>query len=460
MTSPTGTTTDDDTDTGTDTGVDTGVDPQRAALARHVRYVWCIGMVAGGLCVFGHIMDTRMGGFGPSLFWLGLIAASFAFGFGTLLQFVIHPLLHDHPDYTLSLYPVFSAGKTILFVGSVTLVLFELVSRETHPVSKRTWETAELATGPHEPDALLGWAPAKNYHGKIELQSGELTIQVNSHGFLDIEQDNDPTRPHVVITGDSYAVGWGDGYAESITPRLRADIPEAQVFNVGWAGWSKDQIALSYRSRAKPLRPKVVVVMCLVNPARDDSLPLYGGLRKPWFVLEAGALVMKGLPLVFHNTPEDNRDLYRRFEADRITGPGTALRFLTYTFPRDYLSLGRRFFPDYDWDVVNEHGLPPLSRLESAILADLKRQVETDGARMVIALAPLPLIFAGCKDPARAMRSYVDSYRKIGLDPLDITPFITSDWSQFYNEEAHPNARGLELIRAELTRRVKKALVD
>ena len=70
---------------------------------------------------------------------------------------------------------------------------------------------------------------------------------------------------------------------------------------------------------------------------------------------------------------------------------------------------------------INRSGFPPLNDVETAILADLKRQIEADGARMIIGTAPTMDVFQQTRDPVAAMRPHLDSYREIS-DPIDITP--------------------------------------
>ena len=61
-------------------------------------------------------------------------------------------------------------------------------------------------------------------------------------------------------------------------------------------------------------------------------------------------------------------------------------------------------------------------------------------------------------DPAALMDRHMDSYREIDLNPLDITRAIAGDWQQCYNPEQHPNGRGLDRVREELARNVRRAM--
>ena len=415
-------------------------------------------IVAASLSAFGGIMGDRIGGLGPSLVWIGMICA----GMAILLDLVMSKILQWNEDLERELIPVLrplmSSLSIAAQVGILALVTMEVVSRFIHPMPDPAWIRENPLNSLQRPDSTLGWVPAQNYDAVLQQGGKRIAMKTNSRGFRDIEQEIDLERPRVVVIGDSFAVGWGSEFAEGITPRLREDLPEAQIFNSSWAGWSKDQISLSYGVRAKPLKPDIVLAMFMVEPGVDQSGPLYFGQRKPWFTLKDRRLVLQGMPLTFNVPTQVNRRLYLHWEADQITGPLVAMRFLAVEFPRRHLAMGRRFLPVPDWEEVNRSGLPSLSLVESAILADLKKQIEGDGGVLLVALAPRPPVFQNCDDPIDAMRQHLDSYRRIGLNPLDITPYIAEDWEQCYNQENHPNGRGLDRIRDPLARKIRRAL--
>ena len=415
-------------------------------------------IIAASLGAFGGIMGDRIGGLGPSLIWVGMICASVA----VLLDLAFRKLLQWNPDLERGLAPATRPMVSSLAIAAqvsiLALVTLEVVSRFSHPMPNPAWVRENPLNSLQRPDDTLGWVPAKNYEAVLQLPGKQIEMKTNSRGFRDIEQELDLEKPRVVVIGDSFAVGWGSAFEEGITPRLRGDLPEAQIFNSSWAGWSKDQISLSYGVRAKPLKPDVVLAMFMVEPGVDQSGPLYFGQRKPWFTLKDSRLVLQGMPLTFNVSTDVNRRLYLHWEAEQITGPLVALRFLAIEFPRRHLAMGRRFFPVPDWGAVNHSGLPALSSIESAILADLKKQIEGDGGLLLVALAPRPPVFQNCDDPVGAMRQHLDSYRRIGLNPLDITPFIAEDWERCYNQENHPNGRGLDRMREPLTRKIRQAL--
>jgi hypothetical protein len=418
---------------------------------RPARILLWTGTVATCLGAFGFLMGPRIGGFGPSLFWLGLFASLGAFA----LRAVVSRL---RPDQQTVLDPPFAGLVVSLQVGILALVALELVSTAKSPLPETVWVNPAELLGVQRPHPQLGWAPAKNHVSILEFPESPIEMKLNSRGFRDIEQARDANRPCVVILGDSFPLGWGSEYDDSVAPRLRGVLPEAQVFNASWAGYTLDQIAQSYTALARPLHPDVVLVMFMARPGVDDSLPLYRGMRKSWMVLRDGKLETRGLPIGFATTEESNKELYRSWEAARITGPRAAFRFLCREFPRRYLSAGRRLFPDFDWHRIQRDGLPGLNALHAAILSDLQRQVEADGAKMIVVIAPSVEIYDGSRRPVEAMASYIASYRSIGIEPLDLTSFLATDWQSCHNQMSHPNGKAVDRIRHDLARRVRAAL--
>jgi hypothetical protein len=342
----------------------------------------------------------------------------------------------------------------IAFFG---LVAVEIRTRYAGPMQHQVYVSDDQLIHLQRPHPELGWIGAPEYEVDQEFPGRTLRFATNSQGFRDIEQTPDPARPHLVIIGDSFPLGWGNELADSAGPILRAALPEFQVFNAAWQGWSKDQIAWSYQLLARPLTPRVVLMMFVVDPAIDGSLPLYLGLRKPYCLLRQGHLLREGIPVRSLAPVEDNIRYFRAWEAARVTDPLAALRFCLQEFPRRYTALGQRLLPDYDWAEVDRSGLEPIDAIEAAIMEQLAAAVQRDGARLIVVPAPRRSLFANAKDPGAAMVRHLDGYRRLGLETVDIMPALGDDWQACLNPEEHLNGEGMRRIRALLVQHVRAA---
>ncbi|MCA8954888.1 MAG: SGNH/GDSL hydrolase family protein [Planctomycetes bacterium] len=424
----------------------------RVVVCHTVRRILQCAAAAVLLSAVGGLAGTWLGGYGPALLWLGALAAQAAL----LAAVALRALLRRAPDLAPKVDAVAAA---LLRAGALALAAFlaaEWATRSDHPLPQREWASVDTLEHDRIPDPLLGWRNAASYRRIHEFADGPREFATNSLGFRDIEQQRDPTRPCVVILGDSYPLAWGSGVEDGMTPRLRADLPGVQVFNAACGGWGKDQIAMSFDRLARPLRPDVVLMAYLVLP-NETSSPLLEGLRKPYYLLHDGNLSLHGLPVLFHQSAAANRHYYGVWQGQRIHGPRTALEFLIDTL-RDSSTIVHRTCPPFDWRRIDATGLPPIDAVESAILAQLRRDVEASGARLLLALSPCTSLLANARDPVAAMRRHVAGYHAVGIETFDLTPWVVEDWHSCFNAEAHPNGVANQRARAALAARVRALL--
>jgi hypothetical protein len=421
-----------------------------------VRWVTYLGILIVIGSTVGLTTTPALGALGPALAWIGILVLPVVL---TTIVVTLR-LVEQHPHIQASLGFVGAGGITAGLIGLLVIVVLELQYRASHPIPPMQLSSKDTLMYLQRADPILGWRGSPNYSRPMDFRGGPRQFTTNSRGFRDIEQDVDPKRPHVVIIGDSFPIGWGSDVEDSIATHLRRTLAEAQIFNASWQSYGKDQVAWSYRVLAKPLRPKVVVMMLLSNPFRDTSKPLYFGLRKPHYLLEGGKLVLAGSPVQHYKDEETNRLYFQDWQAQRINGPASAWHYLTRDFILENSAFGQRVLNTLERREINGPGVPPIDAVESKILSNLKAEIEADGAHLIVVPAPRPEFFRFAAKPAQAMERHLDGYRDLGIDTVDITTLLLTAWKSCFNRDAHPNALASQRIALPLADRIRPYLRD
>jgi lysophospholipase L1-like esterase len=146
-------------------------------------------------------------------------------------------------------------------------------------------------------DARLGWFP-------LERSGGFLTVNVrifarhNSQGFRDREHGV-KTKPRIAFLGDSYVWGYDVDERQRFTELVQARLPSREIVNLGVSGYGNDQEYLLLRDRFDTFSPDLVfIVFCADNDHwNNDSNNVYEGYFKPYFLVENGALALRGVPV-------------------------------------------------------------------------------------------------------------------------------------------------------------------
>jgi hypothetical protein len=146
-------------------------------------------------------------------------------------------------------------------------------------------------------DSMLGWFPIENSKKKYK---GTRTILIghNSRGFRDNEHIIE-NKPGIIFLGDSFVWGYDVEQSERFTERLREKLPDWSVYNLGVSGYGTDQEYLLLKQQYDFYSPKIVfLVFCTDNDEQDNSSNRrYGGYYKPYFVINAGRLELRGIPV-------------------------------------------------------------------------------------------------------------------------------------------------------------------
>lgn len=381
----------------------------------------------------------------------------------------------------------------------VLLVIFYLV---VSVVALESWVRLFNLAAPPEapgyfwrvPDALTGWGLEPGAHGRWfnPLYEFDVEVQINDRGLRsppEIGYEKGESVFRVVTIGDSFVEGVQVALAETFPQQLgrllnglvdEANAPplRLEVINAGVGGWGTDQQLLWLRHEGVHYQPDLVLLAFF--PANDfinNYQPLefanVGAVRKPWFRLEEGDLVLHNFPFDPSEARETARTLRRQITeqsgnealaADqapssrplaatgewlyahsalfryidpriRVTWPAMAVRLARWgliepgaetkeaSFGPDYIPLAYGVYQQPvapEWEAAHA--------VTGALFAELRREAETMGARTAALLLP-----AQEETDDRVWQSILDRY-----------PAMQAyDWSP-----EQPNRKAAELLAA------------
>ncbi len=152
-------------------------------------------------------------------------------------------------------------------------------------------------------DALLGWSHRPGVRERVGFPEGDADIAINAAGLRDRDRTERPAPGtlRVLALGDSFVEGWAIpeplGVARVLEEQLLRAGRRAEVVNGGVAGYASDQELLLYRTLGRSLHPGLVLLFFFGNDVVHNARDNYWRGRKPYFVAEAGALVLRGVPV-------------------------------------------------------------------------------------------------------------------------------------------------------------------
>jgi hypothetical protein len=282
----------------------------------------------------------------------------------------------------------------------------------------RAWVHASLAQarrqGPPLPlsryHEVLGWDKTPGAAQTVRRPEFEISLQFNSKGLRGPERDYakpSGTR-RVLILGDSFAEGYYVEESQTVRAVLedlldREGCGQWEVINGGTIAYSTDQEYVFYKTEGHRYSAEAVVVFFYYNDLYyNASAAGPGGEPKPYFEVDAGALVPRNSPV-----PAPTKGLLNRQEpgvpAPKPWHGSIALRLLSNrtvdASPRLHQLLARVGLvepisaepPKEYWPFGRDHAREVNDMWERTryILAALKADVEGHGGHLAVLYVPV-----------------------------------------------------------------------
>jgi lysophospholipase L1-like esterase len=256
---------------------------------------------------------------------------------------------------------------------------------------------------------LLGWEKVPGHAHRAQRGEGiDYVFRYNSHGLRGPEREY--ARPsgtrRVLVLGDSFAEGFFTSQEGTVSGvlerRLAAEgCAPCEAINGGTAAYSTDQEYLFYREKGRRYGARAVVLMFYYNDLFYDIVPVgVNGGAKPLFALAGDTLRLTNTPLPTPS-PSSRQERQARIQPQEPWHGSVALRWLgtrlDETNPRLDRLLARAGIVPASMPTPAEEltvfgvgeRVPAMWRVTHALLRDLKRAVEADGARLIVLYVPV-----------------------------------------------------------------------
>jgi len=256
-----------------------------------------------------------------------------------------------------------------------------------------------------EYDPILGWR--KRPGARVVYHRREYTVElaVNRRGLRDPERGYEapPGTMRLLALGDSFIEGYTVALPQTATQVLESSLAfagcPAEVINAGTAGYSTDQELLFYLTEGHRYSPRIVLLFFHYNDVIYNDRQDYFGIPKPVFEMGEGRLCIHRLPV-----KEPTAPVVPESGAESQDRSGSALvdwvrERLWYGAPEAHDLLARlglwrpmpRTATRLELRVYERRRVEDVEGAwakTAAILADLQRQAESRGARLLAVHVP------------------------------------------------------------------------
>jgi lysophospholipase L1-like esterase len=384
-----------------------------------------------------------------------------------------------------------------LFLFSLTLcaLLAEAVARIYAERQARPDPAAAAAARPISRfHPTLGWDKPPHGEARIRRAEFDILIQINSHGLRG--PDYDYTKPagtkRALILGDSFAEGYYVDERDTARAMLEGQLNGGacrgwEVLNGGTIAYSTDQEYLFFREEGQRYQPDVVTLLFYHNDLLyNASARGPGGEQKPLFGVDDGRLVVRNAALAPDADGGPNRQNPGRAPLKPWRG-SLALRLLSNRTvdgsPGLHGALSSLGLvepvssdpPREFWPYGPGHGreVEEMWSVTAALLQELKRDVESHGARLAVLYIPArfevnPSVWQTTReryalgkrwDPYVVFDRLQAELDRIGVPLLDTREALTRTEAAgppaYYTRDVHWNAVGNRIAAEALQRYVE-----
>lgn len=260
-------------------------------------------------------------------------------------------------------------------------------------------------------DSRIGWKLPPNVKMEDRQVEFSVTYQSNSDGFRGPHDFvATPGQRSITFLGDSFTFGNGVEYESTFAHVVEQELDETRSYNLGMSGFGVDQMWMTLRHHALPLKPDVVIVSFIWADLRR-ALSAYrwrdGYWPKPMFQTDRNGLV----PV----TQEDRPGVVTRY-LQRNSHLWQAMRRLPTAFSRWY-PVG------YQW------------KLNRALFSAIRDDCRAANSRLLVVFLP---------DASwQPVTMLAPEFERLGIEFLDLTQRTPeSVEALFYETDRHLTAAG------------------
>jgi lysophospholipase L1-like esterase len=258
----------------------------------------------------------------------------------------------------------------------------------------------------------LGWEKTPNKEGYFRRGDALIHEKMNSKGLRDREYPYEKADRvfRILVLGDSFTEGYDVNIDDLFTEILETGLNREdrskryEVINAGTGGYSTDQEYLFYLIEGHKYKPDIVVLMTyLTNDVYYNIQPKYGNYFKPLFERSGDSLKLIETPLPQPAVSESAKNIFRHLALYPIVSKIILSHFPTLA--RWMHNLGWISKSTMDVAVANPNGKTYPTSFEiyakeydastdhawsvtELIIGNLKRSVESAGARLVVCAIP------------------------------------------------------------------------
>ena len=316
--------------------------------------------------------------------------------------------------------------------------------------------------------AVIGYRFIPNLKARVAHEGGGYLVRTNESGFRadrPFNRERSPALRRALLFGDSFTAGDAVSNGERYSDLLEAAIPRLEIYNYGLPGTGTDQQYLAWREFAQGVEHDVVVIAVLVENIRR-ILSRYRAFvdgegtgriqAKPYFVLEAGELRLRGVPPRREPFPKSELapdelatvEAGGRFrlirEAARAVGAREVLQRITRYQP----------VPEYDSPQT------PGWQLMRAILGEWVRAI---GRNVLLVPVPLYQYVEETSDATPCQARFAELAKELGCelhDPLpDLLRYSPAERRAFrFRSDIHPTPAAHAALAASLKPSIERML--
>jgi lysophospholipase L1-like esterase len=269
--------------------------------------------------------------------------------------------------------------------------------------------------------STLGWFHEAEKRSMLKKEAAEIQTEINtnSNGFRgsrNYQLASSAGNVRIVALGDSFTFGWGVHDQETFAAVIENLQSNAEVINLGSAGFGLDQTLLSFREIGSKFNPDYVVISIYPEMFwRSTRAYTDAGYGKPYFVLGHGnVLELKNVPvkgpeeLGYHQYPEQFSSNHFSYLLSR----SALFRYLKHKI--------LRFFRDLGWidpDLTDEW------KISRILLKKLVEEIRAEGAQAILLLVP-PVQWMEHSKKTSIQKSLFRFSKKENVRLIDLTEIL------------------------------------